>query len=88
MRQNSAGHSVESVTAWLVERFAGYARRAVEDIDPRRPFADYGLDSVGAVSLAADIEDRFGVEIDAEEMWNHPTPAALGELLAGKLVGA
>ncbi|MFE0177214.1 acyl carrier protein [Streptomyces sp. NPDC059002] len=88
MRPISAEHSVESITAWLTERFAGYARRSVDEIDPQRPFADYGLDSVGAMSLAVDIEDHFGVEIDAEEMWNHPTPAALGELLTGKLAGA
>jgi acyl carrier protein len=33
-------------------------------IDPEKPLEEYGLDSLGAVSLVCDLEDEFGVSFD------------------------
>lgn len=73
------------VQAWLTERFAAHLRRPVEEIDTERPFADYGLDSVVAMSISVDIEDRYGIAIDAGEMWDRPTVAAMSRLVADRL---
>lgn len=80
-----AQHSPETVRTWLITCFAGHVRLPAREIDPGRPFSDYGLNSVDSVGLAADIEDRWGVVVTAEEMWEHPSTDALGLLIARKL---
>ncbi|MFF8399993.1 acyl carrier protein [Streptomyces sp. NPDC016172] len=80
-----AQHSLETVRTWLITWFAGQVRLPAEDIDPGRPFSDYGLNSVGSASLASDIEDHCGVVVTADEMWDHPSVDALGLLIARKL---
>ncbi|CAL9648960.1 hypothetical protein SUDANB15_06543 [Streptomyces sp. enrichment culture] len=63
-----AQHSPETVRTWLITCFAGHVRLPAQEIDPVRPFSDYGLNSVGSVGLAADIEDHCGVVVTADEM--------------------
>jgi acyl carrier protein len=71
---------------WLVDRVATYLRRAPQDIDTAVPLADYGLDSLTALAVTADIEDAFGVAVDDALTWDHPTVDALSKVLAD-LVG-
>ncbi|MFC9503541.1 acyl carrier protein [Streptomyces sp. NPDC057002] len=80
-----AQRSTETVRTWLITCFSGHVRLPAQEIDPRRPFSEYGLNSVGSVSLAADVEDHWGVVVTAEEMWEHPSIDALGLLIARKL---
>jgi acyl carrier protein len=57
---------------------------AAEVIDPRRPFASYGLDSVAAVALAEELGSWLGCPLDPILAWTHPTPRALAlALIAG-----
>lgn len=55
---------------------AGLPRDAVTD-DPSATLADVDLDSLARLQLKAEIEDRYGVEIDDER-----SDATFGELLA------
>lgn len=73
----TAGHSTESLTTWLAERIALYLKREPADIDPDVPLAEYGLDSVAALSLCGDIEDDFGLEMEPTIAWDYPTVQAL-----------
>lgn len=76
------------VHTWLTERVATYLRRSPEDIDTSIPLADYGLDSLTALAITADIEDEFEVTVDDALTWDHPTvdalSAALSELVGGQ----
>lgn len=74
------------VHTWLTERVASYLRRSPEDIDTSVPLADYGLDSLTALAITADIEDEFEVTVDDALTWDHPTVDALSAALSG-LVG-
>ncbi|UUU31861.1 acyl carrier protein [Streptomyces sp. CA-210063] len=74
------------VHTWLTERVATYLRRSPEDIDTSVPLADYGLDSLTALAITADIEDEFEVTVDDALTWDHPTVDALGTVLS-ELVG-
>lgn len=67
---------------WLTERVATYLRRSPQDIDTSVPLADYGLDSLTALAVTADIEDEFEVSVDDALTWDHPTIDALGAALA------
>ncbi|MGW1023369.1 acyl carrier protein [Streptomyces sp. NPDC002577] len=72
----------QSLTAWLTDRVAEYLRRPASDIDPGVPLAEYGLDSVAALSLCGDVEDHFGLPVDPTAAWDFPTVRALaGHLL-------
>ncbi|MFD9165298.1 acyl carrier protein [Streptomyces sp. NPDC059558] len=62
---------------WLYARLSLYLRRAPETIDPTVPFAEYGMDSVAALSLCGDLEDEFGLEVEPTLLWDHPTVASL-----------
>ncbi|MFF9035949.1 acyl carrier protein [Streptomyces sp. NPDC014892] len=80
------------VHTWLTARVATYLRRSPEDIDTSVPLADYGLDSLTALAITADIEDEFEVTVDDALTWDHPTvdalSAALSQLVGGQPAAA
>ncbi|MFI1562096.1 acyl carrier protein [Streptomyces sp. NPDC020490] len=78
----TTAHTTESLTTWLAERIALYLKRRPAEIDPDVPLAEYGLDSVAALSLCGDIEDDFDVMMEPTAAWDYPTVHAL----AGHLV--
>lgn len=73
--------AVPDVRTWLIQRVAAYLRRSPGEIDPDMALAEYGLDSLSALAVAADIEDRFGIELAPETTWDHPTVNALSDVL-------
>jgi acyl carrier protein len=73
--------SLEEASSWLIDRVAYYVRLQPGEIAADVPLADYGLDSVYAFSLSADIEDEFGVTADPTLLWDFETVAALAEYL-------
>lgn len=75
-----------TISAWLTESIADYRQVRPEEIDPDVPLADLGLDSVYALTMCGDIEDRFGLETDPTVAWDHPTINALAGHLHSCLV--
>ncbi|GGO51230.1 phosphopantetheine attachment site domain protein [Streptomyces daqingensis] len=74
--------TAQSLSAWLVDRIGGYLQRPVEEIDTTVPLAEYGLDSVAALSLCGDIEEDFDLVVEPTVAWDYPTVEALtGHLL-------
>lgn len=67
---------------WLIDRIAHLAHLAPDDIDPDRSLESFGLSSVEAVTLAADLEDLTGIELPATLAWEHPTIAAIAAHIA------
>ncbi|MEV7541031.1 acyl carrier protein [Streptomyces sp. NPDC089915] len=62
---------------WLAARLSLYLRRTPESIDPTVPLAEYGMDSVAALSLCGDLEEEFDLEVEPTLLWDHPTVEAL-----------
>ncbi|GAA3947108.1 hypothetical protein GCM10023085_31640 [Actinomadura viridis] len=77
--------SREELGAWLTELVAAYAELPPGRIDPGRPLADYGLDSVYALAVCSDIEDRFGLAVEPTLAWDHPTVEAIARHLYAEL---
>lgn len=75
----------DSARGWLLDRLAVYLRRPAEGIDPTVPLAEYGMDSVCALSLCGDLEDVFGLEVEPTLLWDHPTVDSLVRHLAAVL---
>jgi alkylation response protein AidB-like acyl-CoA dehydrogenase/acyl carrier protein len=63
------------IRAWIAERIG----LAASDVDGESSFADLGLDSTGAVELAAALETTFAVPVEPTVLWSFPTPATLAE---------
>jgi len=81
MSQSMSKHSLETLRPWLAGRVAAYVQRPVHEIQTNIPLAEYGLNSVYALTLTGDIEDHLGLVIDPTVMWDHPTIDALTQVL-------
>ena len=70
------------IEAWLVRALAKSLRVDEKSIDPARPFAELGIDSVAAVELSGDLEDWLGKKVAPTVVWDYPTIALLAAHLA------
>jgi acyl carrier protein len=52
---------------------------AVESIDPGADFDRLGVDSSLAVALLSEIEERYGVDLPPEALFENPTIDAIAE---------
>ncbi|MFB9235103.1 acyl carrier protein [Plantactinospora siamensis] len=76
----------EDIQQWLTERVAHYLDRAIADIEPDVPLAEYGVDSVYVASVFGEAEERYGVRLEPATAWDHPTVEALSKHLHSLLV--
>lgn len=70
------------VRAWLTDRMARHLGLAPDRVDPDRPFAAFGLDSITMVRIAADLEAWLGRPLPATLLYEAPTIAAVARMLA------
>lgn len=80
---DSAVDRSASLRAWLIERVAAYLECEPSQIDPAQSLADYGLHSVLALSLGADLEDYLQVQLESTVVWDHPSIEELVAHLSG-----
>lgn len=71
--------AIEALTAECV---AAVARVPASAIDSDAPMRRLGIDSLMALELRNQLEDRFGVTLSAAMIWNHPTVGQLAPLVA------
>ncbi|MFI5735096.1 acyl carrier protein [Kribbella sp. NPDC051587] len=72
----------DTLRTWLTSRVAVYLDRDPACIESSRPLAEYGLDSLTAVALCADLEDEYDLEVDPVLAWDHPSIEALAAVIA------
>ncbi|MFF6995690.1 acyl carrier protein [Streptomyces sp. NPDC008313] len=77
--------SPQAIRSWLVDRVAYYLERTPAEIDEGADLAEMGLDSVYALTLCGDVEDRFGLVVEPTMAWDHPTIDAITAHLAAEL---
>ncbi|WP_294389595.1 type I polyketide synthase [uncultured Sphingomonas sp.] len=78
----SAEEALARVTSMLVEEVARIMKLAPERIEPQRPLAEFGMDSLMAVELRLAVEQRFGVSIPLLALSEGATLGAM----AGRIV--
>ncbi|WP_232001809.1 type I polyketide synthase [Mycobacterium sp. 852014-52450_SCH5900713] len=79
-----AGRTVAEIQEWLIAQLARELGIPATDIDPSRPFAYYGLDSVRAIRLTGALETWLGCELSPTIAYEHPTIELLARHLGGK----
>lgn len=65
--------SKEAIVTWCQEYLGGLLEIAPDTIDPHADFDRLGIDSAVAVALLIEVEDRYGVDIAPEDLFDNPT---------------
>ncbi|MBB5812803.1 acyl carrier protein [Streptomyces collinus] len=73
----AASAGAEAIRTWLTERVAYFLDVRPQDIAADDLLVEIGLDSVYALTLCGDVEDEFGILVEATLAWDHPTIDAL-----------
>lgn len=73
--------TASQIQRWLEKWLASHLE-AAGGLDPSRAFADYGMDSLRAVELAADLSDWLQVPLDPTLSFSYPTISELAQHLA------
>jgi acyl carrier protein len=79
--------STERIENWLIGTTAKHSGIAQEGIAVDQPFASYGLDSLAATMISADLEDWMGMQLDPTLLWDYPTIRDLASHLVTLAVG-
>ena len=84
-RRSSGSSSVaDAITAWLAAKVAGPLGIRPDEVDIRSPLAAFGIGSLQAVRLAADLEEWLGRKLCPTLVYDYPTIDALAGFLAGE----
>jgi acyl transferase domain-containing protein/acyl-CoA synthetase (AMP-forming)/AMP-acid ligase II/NADPH:quinone reductase-like Zn-dependent oxidoreductase/acyl carrier protein len=81
----AAAGAEPALRAWLVAQVAAELGMPAADVDVQAPFSSFGIDSVRAVGLSGELEDRVGRRLPATLLYEYPTIAALAAHLAGTI---
>ncbi len=84
MTQTRSTWSEEALQDWLIDKLAAELGLPAAEIDVQQPFAQYGVDSVLAVTLVADLEDAMGCALNPTLLFDFPCIEAIAQHLAGQ----
>lgn len=73
--QTTATSPVAAIQSWLVNQMADVLSLDPATVDVTQPLTRYGLDSIDAVTLVADLEDWLDLELPSTLLWDYPTIA-------------
>ncbi len=82
-----SGELVAFLTEVTCAQVGAELRMPEADLDRHRPLADFGIDSVMALTIRRRLEKCLHVNLPAAVLWTHPTIAAVSAYLA-ELLGA
>ncbi len=70
---------------WLIERIAARLRLPPAQVRVTTPFLEFGMGSLDAVEIAAELERWLGRRLSPTAIYNYPNIAALARWLASPL---
>jgi acyl carrier protein len=77
--------SDESLRAWLVTAVAAYLALPPSQVGTGTKLRSLGLESVHAMGLCVDIEERWGVLVEPTLVWDFPTIDTIATHLSGRI---
>lgn len=87
MTYSSIDVTEEAIAGWLAEQIADYLKVPADRLQPNVPLAEYGMDSVFALALCGDIEDRFEIPVEPTLAWDYPTIEQIAVFLQREVAG-
>jgi acyl carrier protein len=80
--------TIESgICAWCIDYLAKKLKLPANRIDPHAKFSRLGVDSAMAMFLLADLEERFGLELASDSVFEHPSIIELARHVVTRLPG-
>jgi acyl-CoA synthetase (AMP-forming)/AMP-acid ligase II/acyl carrier protein len=73
------------IRAWLISRLETHLAAEPGEIDPHRSFSELGMTSLVAVTLAREMQDWIGIDIEVNCLYDHPTLERQCQWLESKL---
>ncbi|MES1260768.1 MAG: acyl carrier protein [Acidobacteriota bacterium] len=80
--------TTDDLAAWIQEWLSRELKRPAEAIGMNSTFLQNGMDSVLAMMLVGDLEDRLTRRLPPTLAWDYPTPQSLAKFLAESHVPA
>jgi acyl carrier protein len=77
--------SKEAIAAWCQEYVAKLLEVPAESVDLDADFDRLGIDSALAVSLLIEVEERYGVELPPEALFENPNLNAVATYLHARI---
>lgn len=77
--------SKADLVEFLRDQISQRTKLPVNDVTPGSVLIDLGLQSIDAVLLCGDVEDRFGVEIDPADIFDHETLEAFAQSILKRM---
>jgi acyl carrier protein len=75
------GPTETALRDWLLALVASYLDLSPAEIDAEAPLPAYGVDSIYALTIIADIEDQLHIALEPELIWDYPTIGTLSAFL-------
>jgi len=75
------------ICAWCIDYLAKKLKLPADRIDPNAKFSRLGVDSAMAMFLLADLEERFGLELASDTVFEHPSIIELARYIVTRLPG-
>jgi acyl carrier protein len=80
--QQAGAQSLQDIQDWLMSEVSKRLGIPIAEIDPTEPLDQYGLESLDAVELTADLEDWLERSVPPMALYDHPTVESLSQFLA------
>lgn len=80
--RQEVGDRQAEIQLWLQENIAQRLGVPASEVDITEPFVSYGLNSVAAVSLSADLEDWLNLKLSPTVVYDYPNIAKLAAYLS------
>ncbi|MEA5462316.1 acyl carrier protein [Leptothoe sp. PORK10 BA2] len=80
----NATSPVAAIQSWLVNQIADVLSLDPTTVDVTQPLTRYGLDSIDAVTMVADLEDWLDMELPSTLLWDYPTIAKAATYLVNE----
>lgn len=77
--------SLEEIRAYVVSHLAKSLSIPPATLDPARPFAELGFDSMQAVQFSANLEDWMKIKLSPTLLWEFPNVNDLSDQLAKEI---
>ncbi len=82
MLDSAPAMNADEIEQWLVERIARELGVPEDEIDTRRPFASYNVDSLLAAELSGELETKLELSFAPTLLFEQPTIERLARHLA------
>ena len=73
--------TIKDLKSWLINHISQILKLKPTELDTKQPLANYGLDSLTALQIIADLEEWLGHPVSPTLVWDEPTISGIAQYL-------